>query len=64
MFMDTDTKFSMDRRMEKNPWISTCNKLVWIVQLAIKEAMKGASKGRIAIIDPAVIGKAAIFWAP
>ncbi|USW55915.1 hypothetical protein Slin15195_G092340 [Septoria linicola] len=54
----------MDRRTQETPFISTCNKLLWIVQLAIKEAKRGVSNGRIALLDPAVIGQRAIFWAP
>ncbi|KAF2206731.1 hypothetical protein CERZMDRAFT_103032 [Cercospora zeae-maydis SCOH1-5] len=53
----------MDRRPTETPLISCSNKLIWIINLAIKDLQNAGTAGRIALIDPSVLGEQAIFWA-
>ena len=54
----------MNREMVKSRFISTCNRLIWVVRLAMNElSKKGVTNGRISIIDPSVLKQRALLWA-
>lgn len=49
--------------MEKSPFISTSNRLIWIVQLLLKCFKTGDRNGRLSVIDTSALDKRTIFWA-
>ncbi|GIZ48684.1 hypothetical protein CKM354_001173400 [Cercospora kikuchii] len=59
----TDVFNRMDRKIKDTPFVSTCNRLVWILRLACSETRKGVKNGRITLIDPSKLDKRAVFWA-
>ncbi|CAK1367151.1 hypothetical protein CB0940_10470 [Cercospora beticola] len=59
----TDVFNHMDRKLKDTPFVSTCNRLVWSLRLALSEMRKGVRNGRITLIDPSKLDKRAVFWA-
>ncbi|KAM3413844.1 hypothetical protein BST61_g10521 [Cercospora zeina] len=59
----TDVFNHMNRNLKETPFVSTCNRLLWIFRLATSEMAKGVENGRITIINPTKLDKRAVFWA-
>ena len=54
----------LDHSSNSSPFISTSNLLIWTIQNALKSAKRGATKGRISVIDTRRLSRSNVFWVP
>lgn len=59
----TDVLNHMDREMVDSPFISTCSRLVWTVQLMPKYLTVGKTSCRVSIINAAALDRRSVFHA-
>jgi hypothetical protein len=64
----TDIFYHIDRigiEMEfESPYISVSNSLIWILRLALREAIDGHANGMVSVIDPELVGRKRCFYVP
>ncbi|TKA35981.1 hypothetical protein B0A54_12205 [Friedmanniomyces endolithicus] len=61
---DTDVENHLDRNKVASPFCSASNCLLWIMRLALHEARKGATQGKITLIDVEALPAGGVYHVP